>query len=97
MYARSVEKNIAYGVEEVTKDEVVTAATQANAHDFISDMKEQYDTKTGEKGSQLSGKDDFFYYILGVRDWSLVTGRGGGLKNGKITGPKLVTPPLKTG
>ena len=55
-----MEKNIAYGVEEVTKDEVVTAATQANAHDFISDMKEQYDTKTGEKGSQLSGKDDFF-------------------------------------
>ena len=31
-----------------------------------------------------------------VRDWSLITGRGG-LQNGKIAGPKLFAPPLKTG
>ena len=31
-----------------------------------------------------------------VRDWSLIMGRGG-LQNGKIAGPKLFAPPLKTG
>ena len=31
-----------------------------------------------------------------LRDWSLITGRGG-LQNGKIAGPKLFAPPLKTG
>ena len=36
---------------------------------------------------------------LTLRDWSLITGRGGGgLQNGKIAGPKLFAPPpLKTG
>ena len=32
-----------------------------------------------------------------LRDWSLITGGGGGLQNGKIAGPKLFAPPLKTG
>ena len=28
-----------------------------------------------------------------IRDWSLITGKGGGLQNGKIAGPKLFAPP----
>ena len=33
------------------------------------------------------------YYTALLRDWSLITGRGG-LQNGKIAGPKLFAPPL---
>ena len=31
--------------------------------------------------------------VPSLRDWSLITGRGGGLQNGKIAGPKLFAPP----
>lgn len=55
LYARTVEENIAYGLEDWDSEMVKQAAKLANAHDFITDMKNGYETQAGEKGTQLSG------------------------------------------
>ncbi|KAJ8385958.1 hypothetical protein AAFF_G00177790 [Aldrovandia affinis] len=55
LFARSVLKNISYGLTDVPMDAVVQAATKANAHDFISCLSKGYETGVGEKGAQLSG------------------------------------------
>ena len=46
--------------------------------------------------SKTPWETPFFAIDLNVRDWSLITGRGG-LQNGKIAGPKLFATPLKAG
>ncbi|MGH3474165.1 MAG: ABC transporter transmembrane domain-containing protein [Aeromicrobium sp.] len=55
LLAGSVFENIAYGIEDATQVEVETAAKLANAHSFIMDLPEGYETKLGERGSTLSG------------------------------------------
>lgn len=56
LYARSLKDNIAYGLSDQWDMEMVRdAAIKANAHVFIQEMKDQYDTEAGEKGAQLSG------------------------------------------
>lgn len=58
LFARSVKENIAYGLDnngEIDQSLVENVSELANAHSFISDMPEGYDTETGEKGLQLSG------------------------------------------
>ncbi|OEL30972.1 ABC transporter B family member 1 [Dichanthelium oligosanthes] len=55
LFAASIHENIAYGREGATEAEVVEAATQANAHKFISALPEGYRTQVGERGVQLSG------------------------------------------
>ncbi|GKY95163.1 hypothetical protein MPSEU_000479800 [Mayamaea pseudoterrestris] len=59
LFARSIRKNIMYGLEgtdnEPTQEEIEEAATLANAHDFIQQMPDKYDTEVGERGVQLSG------------------------------------------
>ena len=55
LYARSIHDNIRYGLDDCSKEMTEKAAKQANAHGFISEMKDGYDTETGEKGMQLSG------------------------------------------
>lgn len=57
LYGRSIKDNIAYGMDVWDMDQVTRAAIQANAHSFIIDMKDQYDTEAGEKGTHLSGKE----------------------------------------
>ena len=47
--------NIAFGVENATMDQVIEAAKIANAHDFIMESEEGYDTKVGDRGCRLSG------------------------------------------
>lgn len=47
--------NIAFGVENATMEQVVEAAKIANAHDFIMEKEEGYDTNIGDRGSKLSG------------------------------------------
>ena len=47
--------NIRYGQPQATMDEVVAAARAANAHDFITRLPNQYQTKVGERGVRLSG------------------------------------------
>ncbi len=48
-------QNIAYGRPDAKRDEIVRAAGLANAHEFIKDMPEGYDTMVGERGVSLSG------------------------------------------
>ena len=55
LFARSIRDNIKYGLDNITEESIKEVARQANAHDFITDMPEGYDTETGEKGVQLSG------------------------------------------
>lgn len=47
--------NITFGVENATKEEVIGAAKIANAHDFIMESEEGYETKVGDRGCRLSG------------------------------------------
>ncbi len=47
--------NIAFGVENATMDDVVAAAKIANAHDFIMESEQGYDTSVGDRGCRLSG------------------------------------------
>ncbi|XP_058866651.1 antigen peptide transporter 1-like [Acipenser ruthenus] len=55
LFARSVQENISYGVEQKSEEEVQRAAKRAIAHDFITELQEGYSTDAGEKGGQLSG------------------------------------------
>ncbi|MBE7026100.1 MAG: ABC transporter ATP-binding protein [Ruminococcaceae bacterium] len=55
LFNGSVYENIAYGVESATRDQVINAAKVANAHEFICEMENGYDTLIGERGVRLSG------------------------------------------
>lgn len=56
LFASSIRQNICYGIEgEVSESEYIAASKQANAHDFISQFPNAYDTHIGERGVQLSG------------------------------------------
>ena len=47
--------NIAFGVEGATMEQVIEAAKIANAHDFIMETEQGYDTNIGDRGGKLSG------------------------------------------
>lgn len=55
LFTGSVRQNIELGRPGATYEEVVEAAKAANAHDFIMELAEGYDTKVGERGAHLSG------------------------------------------
>ena len=55
LFHRSIEKNIAYGRYSATNQEIIAVAKMANAHDFISKLKDGYQTLVGERGVKLSG------------------------------------------
>lgn len=55
LFHRSIAENIAYAKPNATHEEIVTAATAANIHQFITTLPEQYDTQVGERGIKLSG------------------------------------------
>ncbi len=55
LFNGTVADNIAYGKPEAAMDEIVAAAKAANAHDFILDFPEGYDTRVGERGTRVSG------------------------------------------
>ena len=55
LFATSVRENIAFGRPDATTEEIIAAARAAQAHDFILEMSEDYDTAVGERGSTLSG------------------------------------------
>jgi ATP-binding cassette subfamily B protein len=55
LFHGTVAENIAYGSFGATREAVVAAATVAEAHDFIMDLPEGYDTVVGERGQKLSG------------------------------------------
>jgi len=55
LFNDTIYNNIAFGVENTTTDEVIAAAKVANAHDFIIETENGYDTVIGDRGSKLSG------------------------------------------
>ncbi len=55
LFSGSVRENIAYGKLDATQEEIEDAARAANAHDFILELPEGYDTLVGERGVKLSG------------------------------------------
>jgi len=55
LFHRSLYENIAYGKEGATREEVITVAKRARAHEFITTLEKGYDTLVGERGVKLSG------------------------------------------
>ena len=55
LFDLTILENIRVGRTEVTQDEVVKAAKEANAFDFIMKLPKRFDTHVGERGAQLSG------------------------------------------
>jgi ATP-binding cassette subfamily B protein len=55
LFSRTVGENIAYARPRATEEQIVEAARLANAHDFISNLPQGYDTLVGERGLRLSG------------------------------------------
>ena len=55
LFSTSVRENIRYGRLDATDEEIEAAARDANAHEFIMELPEGYDTQIGERGLMLSG------------------------------------------
>lgn len=55
LFSGSVRENIRYGKLEADEDEIIAAAKSANAHEFIDNFPDGYDTEIGERGIQISG------------------------------------------
>jgi ATP-binding cassette subfamily B multidrug efflux pump len=54
LFSTSIKENIRYGKLDATDAEVIAAAKAVNAHDFITKLKNGYDTEVNERGSRLS-------------------------------------------
>ncbi|SDN84904.1 ATP-binding cassette, subfamily B [Paenibacillus sp. yr247] len=55
LFSSTIRNNIAYGLKDVTMDDIIRAAKLSKAHDFIMELPEGYDTVVGERGLGLSG------------------------------------------
>lgn len=55
LFAGTIMDNIRYGKFDASDEEVIEAAKQANAHDFIMELPDGYDTDCGQRGVKLSG------------------------------------------
>ena len=55
LFSGTVYENIIYGNPSATREDVINAAKAADAHDFIMQLKDGYDTYVGERGLKLSG------------------------------------------
>jgi ATP-binding cassette subfamily B protein len=55
LFSRTIAENIAFGCPDATQKEIETAARAAQAHDFILNFKDKYQTIVGERGVTLSG------------------------------------------
>src|SRR5206468_6217151 len=55
LFGGSIKENIAYGKPGASEEEIVEAAKAANAHEFVKNFPEQYETIVGERGIKLSG------------------------------------------
>jgi ATP-binding cassette subfamily B protein/subfamily B ATP-binding cassette protein MsbA len=55
LFNDTVFNNIAFGVKDATEEQVIEAAKIANAHEFIMEMEDGYQTNIGDRGGRLSG------------------------------------------
>ncbi|KAG8559742.1 hypothetical protein GDO81_017435 [Engystomops pustulosus] len=55
LFATTIAENIRFGKDSATMDDIIKAAKEANAYNFIMDLPQQFDTMVGEGGGQMSG------------------------------------------
>ena len=55
LFDTTIAENIRYGREDASMEDIEQAARSANAHEFVSQLPDGYNTLTGERGAQLSG------------------------------------------
>ncbi|MBN2738086.1 MAG: ABC transporter ATP-binding protein [Spirochaetales bacterium] len=55
LYSKSIRENITFGRQDALEEEIIQAAKDAQAHDFITHFKDGYDTVVGQRGVTLSG------------------------------------------
>jgi len=55
LFGGTIRENIAYGKLDATDEEIINSAKQANAHNFIQNLPEGYNTIVGDRGMKLSG------------------------------------------
>ena len=55
LFNNTIRSNIAYGRPDVVDEEIINSAKMANAHDFIIEFPNGYDTEIGDRGTRLSG------------------------------------------
>lgn len=55
LFATSIKENVLFGKEDASLEEIIAVAKAANAHDFIIEFPQAYDTQVGQHGVQLSG------------------------------------------
>jgi ATP-binding cassette subfamily B protein len=55
LFSTTIRENIAYGKTDASEREIIEAAKDANAHEFICNLEKGYDSEVGERGMQLSG------------------------------------------
>jgi len=55
LFSGTVRENLAYGKLDATSEDIEAAATIANAHEFVTQLPEGYETQVGERGIKLSG------------------------------------------
>ncbi|MFH2035861.1 MAG: ABC transporter ATP-binding protein [Candidatus Zixiibacteriota bacterium] len=55
LFNDTIRHNIAYGLDNIPEDKIISAARAANAHDFIIEFEKGYDTLVGNRGVRLSG------------------------------------------
>jgi ATP-binding cassette subfamily B protein len=55
MFSGTIKENIAYGKPDATDEEIIEASKRANAHEFIMELEDGYNTYVGERGVKLSG------------------------------------------
>lgn len=55
LFSGSIMENIRYGKPKASRDEIIDAAQAANAHEFIKNLPEKYESLIGERGVKLSG------------------------------------------
>ena len=55
LFNTTIAENIGYGAAEHSREQMIAAATSAQAHQSISEFEDGYDTRVGERGQRLSG------------------------------------------
>lgn len=55
LFSKSIAENIAFGKQDATREDIITAAKEAQAHEFILSFEDGYETVIGERGATLSG------------------------------------------
>ncbi|CAF1118746.1 unnamed protein product [Adineta steineri] len=55
LFNRSIKENINYALKNANEKDIIQAAQEANAHEFITELTNDYDTKCGQRGGHLSG------------------------------------------